>query len=136
VDACATAAKHADELHENGLMDISHLRVLRIGWALGAVGTAAVLLKLGWRDAAGFACGAAISLGSYYSWTRLAGSIGETGKAPAMGSAVFLAVRYVLIGVAIYVIIEFLKSTPGVLIIGLLTSFAALVLELLWGIRK
>jgi hypothetical protein len=117
-------------------MEISHPRVLRIGLALGAIGTVAVLARLGLRDAIGFAAGAAISLASYSSWTRLAGSIGKTGKPPAMGSALFLTLRYLLIGAAIYVMIEFLKSTPGVLVIGLLTSFAALVLELLWGIRK
>jgi hypothetical protein len=50
-----------------------------------------------------------------------------------MGSAVFLSLRYVLIGVAIYAIIEGLGSTPEALIVGLLVSFAALTLELLWG---
>ncbi len=48
-----------------------------------------------------------------------------------MGSAAFLALRYVLIGVAIYAIIEGLGSTPGALIVGLLVSFVALILELL-----
>ncbi|HVO99541.1 MAG TPA: hypothetical protein VMT15_15830 [Bryobacteraceae bacterium] len=114
-------------------MEISNRRVLRLTLALGAAGTLAVLARLGARDAIGFAAGAAISYVSYLSWTRLAASIGASGKAPAMGSAVFLALRYVLIGVAIYVIIEFLRSTPGVLIVGLLSSFAALILELLWG---
>jgi hypothetical protein len=45
----------------------------------------------------------------------------------------FLALRFLLIGIAIYAIIEGLGSTPGALIVGLLVSFAALVLELLWG---
>ena len=49
------------------------------------------------------------------------------------GSAIFLVLRYVLIGVAIYAMIEGLGITPGALIVGLLVSFAALVLELLWG---
>lgn len=114
-------------------MDISHRRVLRLTLALDVAGALAALARFGWRDAMGFACGAAISYVSYLSWTRLAESIGVSGKAPALGSAVFLALRYVLIGVAIYVMIEFLRSTPGVLIAGLLTSFVALILELLWG---
>jgi hypothetical protein len=112
---------------------ISNQRVLRLTLALAAIGTLAVLFKLGSREAVGFAAGAALSYFSFLSWTRLAASLGASGKPPAMGSAVFLALRYVVIAVAIYVIIEFLRSTPGVLIVGLLTSFAALVLELLWA---
>lgn len=112
-------------------MEISHRRVLWLTLALGAAGALGVLATLGARDALGFAAGAAISGFSYFSFTRLAAAIGTSGKAPAMGSAAFLALRYVLIGGAIYAMIEFLGSTPGVLILGLLTSFAALVLELL-----
>jgi hypothetical protein len=48
-----------------------------------------------------------------------------------MGSAIFLALRYVLIGVVIYAIIRGLGSSPGPLIVGLLASFAALILELI-----
>ena len=77
--------------------------------------------------------GAALSYLSFRSWGKLADSVGASGKPPAMGSAVFLSPRYLLIGVAIYAIIEGLGSTPAALIIGLLVSFAALSLELLWG---
>ena len=114
-------------------METSEKRVLRLTLVLGAVGAVAALAKCGWRDALGFAVGSALSYFSFRSWIRLAGTVGGSGKAPATGSAVFLALRYVLIGVAIYAIIEGLGSTPGALIVGLLVSFAALVLELLWG---
>jgi small-conductance mechanosensitive channel len=114
-------------------VEISHQRVLRLTLVLGAAGTFAVLAKHGIRDALGFLVGAGLSYLSFRSWNRLAESVGASGKAPAMGSAVFLALRYLLIGGAIYVIIEGLGSTPGALIVGLLVSFAALTLELLWG---
>ena len=107
--------------------------MLRLTLGLGAIGSVAVLAKYGARDALGFAVGAGLSYLSFRSWGKLAASIGTSGKAPAMGSAVFLSLRYVLIGVAIYAIIEGLGSTPGALIVGLLVSFAALSLELLWG---
>jgi hypothetical protein len=100
---------------------------------MGAVGSVAVLAKYGWRDALGFAIGAGLSYLSFRSWGKLAESIGASGKAPARGSAVFLALRYVLIVLAIYATIKGLGSTPGALIVGLLVSFAALTLELLWG---
>ena len=114
-------------------MEISHQRVLRLTLVLGAAGTLAVLAQHGVRDALGFLVGAGLSYLSFRSWGRLAETVGASGKAPAMGSAVFLALRYVLIGGAIYVTIKGLGSTPGALIVGLLVSFAALTLELLWS---
>jgi hypothetical protein len=112
-------------------VDISERRVLRLTIALGAVGSVAVLAKYGWRDGLGFAVGAGLSYFSFRSWGKLAQAIGASGRAPVMGSAAFLALRYVLIGVAIYAIIGGLGSTPGALIVGLLVSFVALILELL-----
>jgi hypothetical protein len=106
-------------------VEISEGRVARLTLALGFAGAMAVLAKYGWRDSLGFGAGAGLSYLSFRAWMRLAG------KLPATGSAVFLALRYVVIGVAIYVIIDGLGSTPGALIVGLLVSFAALVLELL-----
>jgi small-conductance mechanosensitive channel len=115
------------------VVDISEQRVLRITLALGATGAIAVFAILGIRDALGFLIGAGLSYLSFRSWVRLAATVGDSGKRPATGSAIFLVLRYVLIGLAIYAIIKGLGSTPGALIVGLLVSFAALVLELLWG---
>src|SRR5258708_8705462 len=89
--------------------------------------------KGGLREAVGFVTGTALSYMSFRSWERLAESVGASGKAPAMGSALFLSLRYLLIGVAIYVMIVGLGSRPGALIVGLLVSFVALTVELLWG---
>jgi hypothetical protein len=114
-------------------VEISYKRVLRITLSLGAVGALAVLVRWGWRDALGFVVGSALSYWSFLNFVKLAETVGWSGKAPAKGSAGFFALRYLLIGGAIYVMIRYLGSTPGVLIVGLLTSFAALVLELLWG---
>jgi hypothetical protein len=116
------------------VLDISEQRVLRLSLILGAIGTIAVLARHGMRDAIGFLIGAGLSYLSFRSWVRLAATIGDSGKRPATGSAIFLVLRYVLIGLAIYAIIEGLGSTPGALIVGLLVSFAALILELLWGV--
>jgi hypothetical protein len=107
-------------------MDISIDRVLRITLILGVIGALAVVARYGWRDGLGFLLGAGISYLSFRSFARLAESLG---KAPVRGSAVFWSLRYVLIGVAIYATIRVLGSTPGALIVGLLVSFAALILE-------
>ena len=116
------------------MAEISEQRVLRITLVLAAIGTLAVLAKFGVRDALGFLIGAALSYLSLRSWVRLAETIGASGKRPATGSAVFLSLRYVLIGLVIYATIKGLGSTPGALIVGLLVSFAALALELLKSI--
>jgi hypothetical protein len=113
-------------------VEISQPRVLRLTLILGLAGVVAVLVKWGFRDAVGFAVGTGLSYLSFRSWMRLAQTIGVSGKAPATGSAAFLAMRYVLIGVAIYVTIKGLGSSPGALIVGLLVSFAALLFELIF----
>ncbi len=107
--------------------------MLRLTLVLGAIGTIAVFERDGIRDGIGFLVGTALSYFSFRSWMRLAETVGASGARPATGSAVFLALRYLLIGMAIYAIIEGLGSTPAALIVGLLVSFAALALELLWG---
>jgi hypothetical protein len=113
-------------------VEISEKRVLRLTLVLSAIGVIAALAKYGLRDAAGFAVGAGLSYLSFRSLGKLAAMVGATGKAPMSGSAVFLALRYVVIGIAIYVTIKGLGSSPGALIAGLLVSFAALALELLY----
>jgi hypothetical protein len=113
-------------------MEFSEQRVLRLTMILGAIGAGAVLAKWGWKAALGFAAGAAISWLSFRSFVKLAEAVGASGKTPAVGSAVFLALRYVLIGVAIYAMIESLGMTAAALIAGLLVSFTALIADLIW----
>ena len=86
------------------------------------------------RDAVGFLVGAGLSLITVRSWFKLADAIGASGKLPAAGSVVFLVVRYLLIAGAVYATIYVLRSSPAVLIMGLLVSFFAVVLELLFGL--
>jgi len=78
--------------------------------------------------------GAGLSLITVRSWFKLADAIGASGKLPAAGSVVFLVVRYLLIAGAVYATIYVLRSSPAVLIMGLLVSFFAVVLELLFGL--
>jgi hypothetical protein len=99
-----------------------------------AVAGAAVLVP--WRgvpDALGFLGGGLFSLVSLRAWIRVSDSLGTRIKPPAAGLAgVFLAVRYVLIALAIYAIVNLLGISPVAMIVGLLASFAAVVIELLY----
>ena len=109
------------------------VRIRRLTIIIGLCGTAAVLLLKGTRDAAGFLAGAAFSLISLRSWIRLAeaaGSGSSTRSAKSYG--LFLALRYVLLGAALYAIVNLLGITPVATIVGLLVSFAAVVLGILY----
>jgi hypothetical protein len=116
------------------MIELSIGRITRIAIVLGVTGVLIAFGLRGPRDAAGFLVGAGLSLITVRSWFKLADAIGASGKLPAAGSVVFLAVRYLLIAGAVYATIYVLRSSPAALIIGLLVSFAAVVLELLYGL--
>jgi len=99
---------------------------------VGAAGTLATLPVRGVRDAAGFAVGAAISWVSIHSWGQLAETLsGESSRTVSVW-AIFLALRYLIIGATVYATVKLAGSSPVVTVIGLLVSFAAVILELLY----
>ena len=114
--------------------DLSVTRITRTALILGAAGLVTTWVLSGPRDAAGFLVGALLSLITIRSWFKLAGDLGTDGSVPGGGAAVFLVLRYVLIAGAIYATIRVLKSSPVVLIAGLLVSFAAVLLDLVFGL--
>jgi hypothetical protein len=115
-------------------VDLSVTRITRFALALGAAGVITAWVLAGPREALGFLVGAGLSLITIRSWFKLAGNLGMDGSVPGGGAAVFLVLRYVLIAGAIYATIKILKSSPTVLIIGLLVSFAAVLLDLAFGL--
>jgi len=109
------------------------IRIRRLTIVIGLVGTAAVLLLRGPRDATGFLAGAAFSLITLRSWVRLAEAAG--GGAPirsARSHGLFLALRYVLLAIGLYAIVNVLGINPVATIVGLLVSFAAVILGILY----
>ena len=113
-------------------MEHTLTRIRRLTLIIGLVGTAGVLLIRGPRDAAGFLAGAAFSLISLRSWIRLAEAAGggaSTKSARTYG--LFLALRYVFLALALYAIMKVLGITPVATIVGLLVSFAAVILGIL-----
>lgn len=107
-------------------------RMVRLSLAVGGAGVIIALILYGPRIAAGFLLGATFSLLNLRWWTGVADAIGGSGKAPLRGSAALLAMRYLLVAGAIYVIVKFLKITPAALLVGLLVSVAAVMLEALY----
>jgi len=113
--------------------DLSIPRITRIAIGLGLVGVAGSFFLRGWREAAGFLVGSALSLITIRSWFKLAGNVGADGGMPGGGAAAFLVLRYVLIAAAIYATIKILGSSPVALLLGLLVSFVAVLIELFLG---
>ena len=116
--------------------DLSVTRVTRIALVLGAIGVLIAGVTLGPRDGLGFLIGSILSVVTVRSWFKLANSLGADGSVPGAGAAIFLVVRYLLIAGAVYATIKVLRSSPMALILGLLVSFAAVVVELMLAMKS
>jgi hypothetical protein len=106
-------------------------RVRFLALVVALTGTAAILIAYGLRTAVGFMLGAALSILNFRGLSMLVNVIGGAAKPGAL-AAVLIALRYLLIGCAIYVIVRFLGVTPAAVVWGLLAAFAALILEILY----
>ncbi len=106
-------------------------RVRFLAMAVALTGTVAVLLAYDLRTATGFMLGAALSILNFRGLSMLVNVIGGAGK-PGPLAAVLIALRYLLIGCAIYVIVRFLGVAPAAVVWGLLAAFAAVILEILY----
>jgi len=118
------------------MYELSIARITRFTYALATAGAVITFALAGAPSAAGFLIGAAFSLMSVRSWTRLAetlSTLGEGGTRPGAGVVVFTIARYALMAGAAYVSIKYLGSAPAAVLVGLLVSFAAVVLDLLIG---
>jgi hypothetical protein len=122
------------------MLDISIPRIQRNALVLGLAGTIAAFFAFGAPWAVGYAVGSAIARLTIDSWTRLATSLnpeaGAVNKPSVGGSAAFLVLRYAIIAGAIYGIVKVLGVTPVAVLLGLLVSFAAVVIEILQQVSK
>jgi hypothetical protein len=120
------------------MFEISIPRIKRYALILGVVGTVVALLTRGAGEAAGFVVGALLAMLTIESWSRVAASLNpEANSKPSVGaSGVFLALRYLIIGGAIYVTVKVLGVTPVAMLLGLLTSFVAVVIEIVQQYSK
>jgi hypothetical protein len=108
---------------------VRRIRLLTI--AVGLAGTAGFFLKLGARPAAGFLIGATLSAANFEGISMLVHAIGGS-RRPGAAAAMLVAMRYVLIGCALYVIVRVLGFTPLAVLSGLLAAFGAVILEILY----
>jgi len=108
---------------------LRRIRILTL--AVGAAGTITWLIAQGLQPALGFVAGAALSVLNFRGILALADVIGGTRK-PGLLATLFIALRYAVIGFALYVIVKILRFAPAPVLFGLLAPFGAAILEILY----
>ena len=101
---------------------------------LGGAGTIAAAVYAGWRWAAGYLLGAAASYLNFRWIERLVKFLGEAaaGKPPRKRVALLMGLRYLLLGIAGYAILNYSALSLASVFTGLFAPVAAVVLEILF----
>jgi len=107
-------------------------RIQRLTIAIGAIVPLVALPLRGRAFALGLLAGATLSYFNFTWLKSLAEALGDAGRTPLRGSAVFLVLRYGIAAGAIYVIVTFTGIALGAVLIGLLANIAAVLLEILY----
>ena len=108
---------------------LRRIRVLTI--VIGGIGTLGFWAVDGFRPGFGFLLGALLSIVNFQGLAMLANALGGSRK-PGLLAGFFIGLRYVLIGIALYVIVKLLGFAPVPVLSGLLAPFGAAVLEILY----
>ena len=110
-------------------MDRAVARIWKLIWAIGAAGAVALVAWRGWWWGAGWAIGTAVSALNFRWLKQLVLAIGEETAKPR--KAVFLGMRYVLLGGGAYVILRFSAISLPAALSGLFVSVAAVIVEII-----
>ena len=108
---------------------LKRIRVLTL--VVGAAGGIALLVTQGPRSGLAFCLGAALSVVNFQGISALAEMIGGTQR-PKLWAVLFIGLRYLVLGFAVYVIVRILRFAPVPVLGGLLAPFGAAVLEILY----
>jgi hypothetical protein len=110
-------------------MDRAVVRIWKLMWVIGAGGTVALVAWRGWPWGAGWAIGTAVSALNFRWLKQLVEGIG--GEAAKPRKAVFLGMRYLLLGGGAYVILKYSAISLPAALAGLFVSVAAVIVEIL-----
>ena len=102
-------------------------RTYRIAAVLAVLGTVAAIFVAGVGGAIGFALGAVFSVGNFHLWHRTVRRVGEGGS----GGGAMYSLRYLLLGLAAYVILNYFEANVLAALAGCFVAVAAVVLEIL-----
>jgi hypothetical protein len=108
-------------------------RIFRVTMALSAAGGAVYFASGGWRAGFGYLLGSLIALANLRWLKRTVYALGEAagGKPPSSRVAVFLGLRYLLLGLGAYAILRFSEISLTACLVGLFVPTAAVILEIL-----
>jgi len=115
---------------EDAWVERAVTRIFRLMAAVAVAGTFAVWFWRGWKWGAGFALGGLLSWLNFRWLKQLTEALG--GKRLLRGSAVFLGLRYLLLGGVAYVILRYSPISLPAVLMGLFVSIAAVVIEVLF----
>ena len=107
-------------------------RVYRIALALAALGLAVAAASGGATAAIGWAAGAGYSILSFRFLDRVVTSLG-TDK-PRRVSGTLLALRFLLLGGLLYVIVKYSESSLPAALCGIFVAFAAVLAESIYQV--
>ena len=101
---------------------------------LGFAGAATAAVYGGWQWATGFVLGAAASYLNFRWLTQLVNALGQAAQSKPTKKriAVLLGLRYLLLGTAGYVILNFSALSLAAALFGLFVPVAAVILEILF----
>jgi hypothetical protein len=105
-------------------------RIWRVMWGVAAGGAIALLVWRGWRWSAGWLLGSTVSALNFRWLKQLTGHLGGEGGRPH--KAVFLGMRYLLLGGGAYVILKYSAISLPAGLAGLFVSVAAVIVEILF----
>jgi hypothetical protein len=114
-------------------LDRAVRRILSLTLALIVLGAAVYFIIVGWRGGSGFLLGGLISYLNFQWIKKTVYALGETavGKPPRAKVAVFLGLRYLLLGLGAYAILKFSEISLSAALVGLFAPAAAVILEIL-----
>lgn len=124
-----TDVVNGDELHYRTALRRIYLHTV----VVGAAGAAFAFWQWGVAAGVGFLVGASISAVNFRWLHRLVDSLGpQPAKKPRRVSAVFLGSRYLVFGLAGYVIVRYFKISIMAALVGLFVAVAAVLIEILY----
>ncbi|MGO4885619.1 MAG: ATP synthase subunit I [Bryobacteraceae bacterium] len=118
---------------EQAHFDAALVRIARATIALALAGCLACLVLRGWRWALAFLLGAAASYLNFRWIKRLVDALGAALTArPSPKFAIFIGLRYLLLGVGAYAIVNFTPLSLPAALIGLFVPVAAVVGDIVY----
>jgi hypothetical protein len=103
-------------------------RIYRAMFVIGVGGTLGALAWKGWKVGAGFALGAAVSWLNFRWWKQIVDALG--GGHAKRRTAIFLGLRYLLLGGGAYAILHYSPISLPAALAGLFVAAAAVIAEI------